>query len=138
MPAKDRYHDTVKRALVKDGWEITDEQITLPLDDRYLWVDIEAAKEGSGIILIEVKELDEVRSPVEAFALAIGKCVLYRIAIESSGIEAPLYLAVTQASFDNILSETIGQAARARISMSVLVFDAKREEIIRWIPSRTL
>ncbi len=30
MPAKDIYHDTVKRALVKDGWRITAENFQLP------------------------------------------------------------------------------------------------------------
>ncbi|NWF68880.1 MAG: hypothetical protein HXY40_07330 [Chloroflexi bacterium] len=32
MPAKDRYHDTVKRALIKDGWQIAGEQTTLILE----------------------------------------------------------------------------------------------------------
>ncbi|UIE39127.1 XisH family protein [Leptodesmis sichuanensis] len=26
MPAKDFYHDTVKTALIKDGWAITDDR----------------------------------------------------------------------------------------------------------------
>ncbi|MBA2605278.1 MAG: fatty-acid oxidation protein subunit alpha, partial [Acidobacteria bacterium] len=30
MPAKDIYHDTVKRALIKDGWKITAENLHLP------------------------------------------------------------------------------------------------------------
>ena len=30
MPAKDIYHDTVKRALEKDGWRITAENFQLP------------------------------------------------------------------------------------------------------------
>ncbi|MCP5029653.1 MAG: fatty-acid synthase, partial [Actinomycetia bacterium] len=29
MPAKDLYHDVVKNALVKDGWEITHDPLTL-------------------------------------------------------------------------------------------------------------
>jgi len=29
MPRKDIYHDTVKRALIKDGWTITHDQFTL-------------------------------------------------------------------------------------------------------------
>lgn len=31
MPAKDRYHDVVKRALIKDGWTIDNEQVTLTI-----------------------------------------------------------------------------------------------------------
>jgi len=39
MPAKDRYHDAVKNALTKDGWDITadpypikDEEVKLAAD----------------------------------------------------------------------------------------------------------
>ncbi len=29
MPAKDIYHDTVKKALIKDGWKITHDPLKL-------------------------------------------------------------------------------------------------------------
>ena len=29
MPAKDAYHDAVKRALIKEGWTITDDPLHL-------------------------------------------------------------------------------------------------------------
>ncbi len=81
MPAKDRYHDAVKRALIKDGWVIEDEQVTLTFGERYLWVDLRASKrEAGGSIFVEVKALDSVLSPVEAWANAIGKysCIALR------------------------------------------------------------
>ena len=40
MPAKDRYHDTVVRALQKDGWTILDEQVGLFVPSRRLWEEI--------------------------------------------------------------------------------------------------
>lgn len=91
MPAKDRYHDIVKRALMKAGWAITGELITLTMGDRYLWVDIEAVKSALGmVILVEVKELNNVPSAVEAWATAIGKYILYRIALDLSESNVPL------------------------------------------------
>jgi hypothetical protein len=33
MPAKDRYHAVVVRALIKDGWTITDEQVAVILGE---------------------------------------------------------------------------------------------------------
>ena len=39
MPAKDYYHDTVKRALVKDGWIITREQVLFVIADRHVRID---------------------------------------------------------------------------------------------------
>jgi hypothetical protein len=135
LPAKDRYHETVKRALVKDGWTITSEQVTLAVEDRYLWVDIEASKTTSGlIILVEVKELEEVPSPVEALANAIGKSLLYRTALSILEIDTLLYLAVTEAAYQGILSEAIGRLTIKRANVSLLVFSPEKEELVRWIP----
>ncbi len=44
MPAKDIYHDTVKRALEKDGWTITKENLHLRWGRRDAYVDIAAEK----------------------------------------------------------------------------------------------
>jgi hypothetical protein len=135
LPAKDRYHDTVKRALIKEGWIITGEQVTLEFEDRYLYVDIEASKTDTGlIILVEVKELEEVPSPVEALANAVGKYFLYRLALEHSEEKTPLYLAITENAYQHILSEAIGYKAVGAMNISLLVFDSEREEITRWIP----
>lgn len=40
MPAKDKYHDVVIRALQKDGWIINDEQYILITQKRLLWIDL--------------------------------------------------------------------------------------------------
>src|SRR5258708_22505877 len=135
MPAKDRYHDTVKRALVKDGWTILDEQFTLTVDERNLWVDIQVAKDDPRlVILVEVKELAEVDSAIEALANALGKFELYRLALQSANLSFPLYLAVTKQSYEGILSELIGQLALNHAHIPLIVFDSEREEIVKWIP----
>jgi hypothetical protein len=119
---------------MKDGWSITGEQVILTVENRYLWIDIEASKAVDGlIILVEVKELDKVPSPIEALANAIGKYFLYRLAIDSWKTGVPLYLAVSEASYKNMLNETIGQLAIERMSIQLLVFSPEREEIVTWI-----
>ena len=63
MPAKDKYHDTVVIALEKAGWTIADEQILLAIDNRHLWVDIQASKEDEArVILVEVKGFEAIPS----------------------------------------------------------------------------
>lgn len=134
MPAKDRYHDALKRALVKDGWTIEDEQITLTIDERNFWIDLKASKaESQLVILVELKELAEVDSAVEALANALGKFELYKLALRASNISIPLHLAVSEQSFKGILSEKIGQIAIGHAKIPLVVFDSKREEIVRWI-----
>ena len=135
MPAKDYYHDVVVRTLLNDGWAITDEQVKIIVEDRNLFIDIEASKpDEDRIILIEVKELDQVSSPIEALAAAVGKYFIYRTALDDAGLTTPLYLAVSEKSYEGILSEKIGLLSLAQGKISVLVFDPEREEIVKWIP----
>jgi hypothetical protein len=134
MPAKDRYHDAVKQALIKDGWTILDEQITLVLGERYLFVDIEAEQLEMGqIILVEVKELEEVDSPVEALANAVGMYFLYRMVLDLDENIIPIYLAVSDAAFRGILAEPMGIHAIERAHIPMLVFNPEEEVIVRWI-----
>jgi hypothetical protein len=135
LPAKDRYHDTVKRALIKDGWTITGEHVKIGIENRALYIDIQAVSTSAGIVvLIEVKELDDVLSPIEALANAYGKYALYRLALDDTGNAIPLYLAVTQAAYQGILTERIGKLAVGGAKIALMVFDPAREEIVEWIP----
>jgi hypothetical protein len=40
MPAKDSIHDAVKTALIKDGWTITDDPLTLDYRGVQVFVDL--------------------------------------------------------------------------------------------------
>ena len=44
MPAKDIYHNTVRTALEKDGWTITNDPLPLKIGKRTLSVDLGAEK----------------------------------------------------------------------------------------------
>ncbi len=60
MPARDLYHDTVKNALVKDGWTITHDPLTLEVASTRLFVDLGAeqvigAEKGLRKIAVEIK-----------------------------------------------------------------------------------
>lgn len=135
MPAKDRYHDAVVRALIKSGWTITAEQIAVIIAERRLWIDIQAVKSSESLaIVVEVKGFENRPSPVQYLAEAVGKYVLYRAALDFIEITTPLYLAVPGVAYDGILSEEIGQQAIAKAGISLIVFDPIKEEITQWIP----
>jgi len=65
MPAKDIYHDTVKRALIKDGWTITKENLYLPWGGTETYIDIAAEK-----VFIAEKEGRKIAVEVKSF---VGK-----------------------------------------------------------------
>jgi XisH protein len=77
---------------------------------------------------------DDVDSPIEALAGALGKYFLYRAALADARIKTPLYMAVTQSAYQGILSEKIGILAVSLANISFVVFDPDQEEIIQWIP----
>ena len=60
MPARDTYHDAVCKALVKDGWTITDDPLRLVWGKKDYYVDlgaerILAAERHGRRIAVEVK-----------------------------------------------------------------------------------
>ena len=134
MPAKDRYHDTVIRALQKAEWTPISEQIAIIVEDRRLWIDIRATKEYENLaVLIEVKGFENMPSPVEYLANATGKYALYQAALDYLKIELPLYLAVPLAAYRGILSEELAKQTLSHSGVKLIVFDPEREEIVTWI-----
>lgn len=134
MPAKDRYHDRLKNALVKDQWLITDEQVKLKIGDRRLWIDLEAEhRTERTLILVEVKEMVSA-SQVDDLANSVGQYLMYRVALENKNIQIPLYMAVSTTTLRGILSEEIGQLMIERFQISLIIFDPEDEVITEWRP----
>jgi XisH protein len=135
MPAKDRYHDTVIRALIKDGWTITAQQVAVAVPGRRLWIDLRAIKTSdSMVVLIEVKGFEKMPSPVDYLAAVVGQYVLYRAALDFVGLSTPLYLAVPTAAYEGILGEALGKQAVEIVGIRIVLFDPITEEIVQWIP----
>lgn len=135
MPAKDRYHDAVVRALRKDGWTILAEQVALSMPTRRVWIDIRAAKGTENVaILVEVKGFERLASPVSYLAETIGQCILYQAILTYAQVTDALYLAVPEAALAGILGEEIGQEALQRAQVHLMLFDPVLEEITQWIP----
>ncbi|MGK7933812.1 MAG: element excision factor XisH family protein, partial [Microcystaceae cyanobacterium] len=62
MPAKDIYHDSVKNALIKNGWRITDDPLSLKIGNKDLFIDIAAEK-----LLVAEKEEQKIAVEVKSF-----------------------------------------------------------------------
>ena len=60
MPQKDIFHETVKAALIKNGWNITHDPLYLAFGERNLFIDLAGekligAKKDGQKIAVEVK-----------------------------------------------------------------------------------
>ncbi|MGK7899937.1 MAG: element excision factor XisH family protein [Hormoscilla sp.] len=137
MPAKDIYHKTVKTALTKDGWTITEDPFKLKWGLRELFVDLGvkqliAADNGEEKIIVEIKSF---LNPSQVYDLqqSLGQYLLYRAIIEESRMNLALYLAIRKSVYEQIFSEAIGTLVIKKYHLRLLIFDSGREEIVQWI-----
>ena len=73
-------------------------------------------------------------SDIRELEVAVGQYVFYRSLLSRLEPDRELFLAVTEAVFAGILSDPIARPVLEDTRVSVLVFDAAREEILRWNP----
>jgi len=137
MAVKDIYHDTVKNALIKDGWTITDDPLKLTIGSRYLYVDLGAkkliaAQKGGQKIAVEIKSFIGP-SPIKDLENALGQYILYQNILQITHIEKSLYLAIRQEVYNDLFSEPIGQLLLNNKQIKLIVFNPNKEELIAWI-----
>jgi hypothetical protein len=138
MPARDLYHDTVKKALVKDGWAITHDPYRLPVGIRDSFVDlgaqkVVAAEKGTRKIAVEIKSFlgPSLLQDLEA---ALGQFTLYRAFLSRVDPDRTLYLAVPEATMEGIYADKIADVLFGEKLVVALTFDPAEEVIVRWIP----
>ena len=137
MPAKDIYHNAVRFALVKDGWEILTEDYTLEYGGDRLYVDIAAEKsiaaEKQGqTILVEVKSFLG-RSFINDLEQAVGQYIVYRDILVETALDFELYLAITQGTYKSYFQRQLAQMIINRNQVKLLIVDAENEVIVEWI-----
>lgn len=138
MPAKDIYHSQVKTALVKDGWTITHDPLLIRLTKKKLYVDlgaerIIAAERGAEKIAVEIKSFTRP-SDMKDLEEALGQCVLYSRLLARYDPDRKVYLAVTDEVYESVFEEEAGQILIQDGLLSLITFNANREELTRWVP----
>lgn len=137
MPARDIYHDNVKNALLKDGWTITHDPLSLKIGKKDIFVDLGAekllaAQKQGQKIAVEIKSFVGA-SEVEDLKNALGQYVLYQSVIELNEPERTLYLAVRELVYLDLFEEEIGKVLLGKKLLKVIVFAPEKEGIVRWI-----
>lgn len=137
MPAKDIYHDVVRKGLEKDGWIITADPLTLKIGRRSVLVDLGAEKllaaERSGQkIAVEIKSFVSP-SPMRDLENALGQFILYSQVLKEQEPDRTLYLAISRLVFGDIFSEEVGQLILKTTDLRLIVFHTQKEEIVQWI-----
>jgi hypothetical protein len=138
MSAKDIYHNQVRTALEKDGWNITHDPLIIGLSSgRQLRVDLGAeqliaADKESERIAVEIKSF-LAPSTISEFHTALGQFLNYRVALKVKEPERVLFLAVSVDTYNDFFGEEIAQLSVTEYRVKLLIFDPVREEIVKWI-----
>ena len=138
--ARDAFHNAVKIALEKDGWQVTHDPLRVEMGGVKLEADLAAEQDGSVIaavrgrdkIAIEIKSFIGA-SAIHIFHGALGQFVNYRLALQSTDSERVLYLAVPVAAFDEFFQLEFTRQAVATYNVRLLVFDPIQQEIKQWL-----
>lgn len=98
MSAKDIFHETVKQALEKDNWVVTDDPLKLKFGNVNFQIDLGAervlaAQRAGEKIAVEIKSFLNL-SAITDFYAALGQFFSYRLAIEAIEPDRILYMAV--------------------------------------------
>ena len=136
MPAKDIFHEQVKRALEKEGWIVTHDPLPIAAGSVEMSIDlgaeklIAAEKEGKKIA-VEVKSFLG-KSAIYEFHLALGQFINYRLALKEKESPRVLYLAVPLITYREFFSRQFIQTAVEYNQINLLIYNPDKEVIVEW------
>ncbi len=136
--AKDIFHEQVKNALIKDGWIITDDPLTVRISEAIkVQIDLAAenaiaAERDSEKIAVEIKSFI-ADSDISEFHTALGQYLNYVQALEEYEPERIVYLAVPEETYKDFFQLNFIQRTIKRYQMKLIVYEPTEEEIILWI-----
>lgn len=136
MPAKDFYHDCVKNALIKDGWTITHDPLSLKWGKKDMYVDLGAeqllaAEKSARKIAVEIKSFTGL-SEMNDLEKAIGQYIVYHDVLAEVEPDRELYLAVSQDIASGLFAEPLGELLLKNNRVCLVVFDPEVEAIVKW------
>ena len=137
MPAKDKYHDQIKNALIKDGWTVIADPYQIKYKDAELFADLALEKpiaftKNNNKIIVEIKSFLSP-SPMRDFEIALGQYVLYRNLVNLTEPEYEIYLAINESAYKNFFCRDSIQDVIKINQLLLIVVDIEKEEILQWI-----
>jgi hypothetical protein len=135
--AKDKFHNVVRNALEKDGWNITADPYEINVDDVDFEIDLAAeqllgAEREEEKIAVEIKSFISP-SNVSEFHTALGQFLNYRDALEKIEPERLLYLAVRLPVYETFFQRKFIISAVKKYQLRLMIYDVEGEVISQWL-----
>jgi hypothetical protein len=134
--AKDLFHQVVKDALIKDGWNITHDPFPVDYGDVQMQIYLGAerllaATKDKTIIAVEIKSF--VRpSAISEFHTAVGQYLNYRRALRAQEPNRVLYLAVPSQTYDEFFRLRFIAEGIEEYQIFLIVYDVEDRSIVKW------
>jgi hypothetical protein len=137
--ARDKYHNSVRAGLEKDGWVITDDPLKLELDEIRIEIDLGAerligAQKADHQIAVEIKTFLG-GSDIGSFHTALGQYLNYSDVLSQKQPFRELFLAVPEDTYFEFFQTKFVRRALERYSICLLVYNPVREVIVLWEPN---
>lgn len=134
--AKDKFHNNVREALVKEGWTITNEEWRIDTLGFNVKIDLAAEKiiaatKNGERIAVEVKSFAS-QSHISQFHMALGQYLNYRDVLENVDPDRKLYLAIPLDAYLTTFQIPFIQRAIERYDLVLLVYEPSEETIVEW------
>jgi len=135
--ARDLIHYAVKNALIKDGWNIANDPMTLKSKGTRVFIDLEATK-----FLLATKEKDSIAIEIKTFRnlyvlddfySALGKYLCYKLLLKNLKMEHFLYLGITNVTYKRLLQSSLVVDAIAAYELKFVIIHSKKEKVLQWI-----
>ncbi|MDM8516507.1 element excision factor XisH family protein [Desulfobacterales bacterium HSG16] len=136
MTAKDIFHDTVKNALEKEEWKITDDPFFIRSLEIGFYIDLAAekiigAEKGEQKIAVEIKSFI-ASSTTSEFHRAVGQFMNYRLALQNQEPDRTLFLAVPKDTYETFFKIPFVRLAVKEYQIRIAVYDPEKEVIVKW------
>jgi XisH protein len=134
--ARDLFHQVVKDALIKGGWEITHDPFPIDYGDVQMQIDLGAemllaATKDKTTIAVEIKSFINP-SAISEFHTAVGQYLNYRRALRAQEPSRVLYLAVPSQTYDEFFRLRFIQEGIEEYRIDLLVYDVEDRSIVKW------
>jgi hypothetical protein len=134
--ARDRLHQAVSHALIKEGWTITHDPLRLVFADVAFLIDLGAEQlmgleRGQERIAVEVKGFTQ-GSQVNEYHAILGQYRNYQAALQLRDPGRTLYLAIPLKLFQTFFQNEIIQYTLKYNQVYLIVYDPNNEVVIEW------
>ena len=135
--AKDKFHDAVKNALIKENWTITNDPLFLQFGGVDVYIDLGAekliaAEKDNQKIAVEIKSFLNL-SVITDFYAALGQFMSYRLILKEEDPERILYLAIPSDVYNTFFQLLFTRTAIQDYQLKLIVYNSSDEVIVQWL-----